>query len=94
KRTQFPLINTFALIVHKVQGLTLPDISLNLDFQMFEKEQVYIAISWCNNWNNVKIKSLSMDAFAVDKSMIKKYERLEAIASTSLPLSRSLQADL
>ncbi|RIA89446.1 hypothetical protein C1645_694349, partial [Glomus cerebriforme] len=80
--------------VHKVQGLTLPDTSLNLDFQIFEKEQVYVAISRCNNWNNVKIKSLSMDAFAVDKSMIKEYERLEAIAFTSLPLSRSLQADL
>jgi DNA replication protein DnaC len=90
-RTQFPLINAFALTVHKVQGLTLPDISLSLDSQMFEKGQAYTAISRCSSWNNVKITSLSMDAFAVDKSMIKEYERLEAKASTPLPLSRSLQ---
>ncbi len=36
-RTQFLLINAFALTVHKIQGLTLPNISLNLDSQMFEK---------------------------------------------------------
>ena len=44
-RIQFPLINAYALTVHKVQGLTLPDISLNLDSQMFEKEQAYVAIT-------------------------------------------------
>src|SRR6266540_6790702 len=36
-RIQFPLINAFALTIHKVQGLILPNISLNLDSQMFEK---------------------------------------------------------
>jgi ATP-dependent exoDNAse (exonuclease V) alpha subunit len=91
-RTQFPLINAFAVTVHKVQGLTLPDISLNLDSQMFERGQAYVAISRCSNWNDVKIRSLSREAFIVDESMIKEYERLEAIASEPLPLSRPLQA--
>jgi hypothetical protein len=58
---------------------------------MFEKGQAYVAISRCNNWSNVKIKSLSREAFAVDKLMIKEYERLESIASQPLPLSRLLQ---
>ena len=44
-RTQFLLINAFALTVHKIQGLTLPNISLNLDSQIFEKRQAYVAIS-------------------------------------------------
>ena len=89
-RTQFPLINAFALTVHKVEGLTLPDITLSLDSQMFEKGQSYTAISRCTNWDNVKIKSLSREAFIVDKSMIKEYERLEVKASEPLPLSRPL----
>ena len=38
-RTQYPIINAHALTVHKVQGLTLPNVSLNLDSQMFEKGQ-------------------------------------------------------
>jgi ATP-dependent exoDNAse (exonuclease V) alpha subunit len=90
-RTQFPLINAFALTVHKVQGITLPCISLNLDSQMFEKGQAYTAISRCSNWNDVKIKSLSREAFKVDTSMIQEYERLERKASEGLPLSRPLQ---
>src|SRR5690242_13032122 len=90
-RTQFPLINAFALTSHKVQASTLPDISLDLNSQMFEKGQAYVAISRCTNWNNVKIKSLSREAFAADKSVIKEYERLETIASQPLPLSRPLQ---
>ena len=90
-RTQFPLINAFALTVHKVQGITLPCISLNLDSQMFEKGQAYTAISRCNNWNDVKIKSLSREAFKVDKSMIQEYERLKRKASEPLPLSRPFQ---
>jgi hypothetical protein len=58
---------------------------------MFEKGQAYVAISRCSNWNDVKIRSLSREAFIVDESMIKEYERLEAIASEPLPLSRPLQ---
>jgi len=90
-RTQYPLINPFAITVHKTQGLTLPDVSLNLDSQMFEKGQAYVALSRCNNWNNIKIRSLSKEAFTVDISMIEEYERLERKASEPLPLSRPLQ---
>jgi ATP-dependent exoDNAse (exonuclease V) alpha subunit len=90
-RTQYPIINAHALTVHKVQGLTLPNVSLNLDSQMFEKGQAYVALSRCNNWNNIKIRSLEKDAFTVDESMIKEYERLEAKASQPLPISRPLQ---
>jgi ATP-dependent DNA helicase PIF1 len=77
--------------VHKTQGLTLPKISLNLDLQMFERGQAYVALSRCSNWDDVKIRSLSMEAFMVDRSVIKEYERLEEKASEPLPLSRSLQ---
>ncbi len=41
-RTQFLLINSFALTVLKVQGITLPDISLNLDSQMLEKGDIAV----------------------------------------------------
>jgi hypothetical protein len=58
---------------------------------MLKKGQVYITISRCKSWDNVKIKSLSREVFIVDKSVIKEYERLETIASKPLPLSRSLQ---
>ncbi|RHZ70774.1 hypothetical protein Glove_267g53 [Diversispora epigaea] len=74
-----------------IQGITLPNVSLNLDAQMFEKGQAYTALSRCCEWDNIKIRSLNREAFAVDESMIKEYERLETVASNPLPLSRSLQ---
>ena len=55
---------------------------------MFEKGQAYVAISRCAKWENVKIKSLNREAFAIDKSMVEEYKRLENIASKPLPLSR------
>jgi hypothetical protein len=50
-----------------------------------------LKISRCNSWDNVKIKSLSREAFKVDDSMIKEYKRLEKKASEPLPLSTPLQ---
>ncbi len=48
-RCQFPLQNAFALTVHKTQGLTLPEVSLSLDNQMFSAGQAYVALSWCSD---------------------------------------------
>lgn len=84
-RTQFPLHNAFALTVHKCQGLTLPDVSLSLDSQIFTSGQAYVSLSRCSKWEDVKINSLSRGAFKVDPSMIKEYERLEEIATRPLP---------
>jgi len=85
-RCQFPLQNSYALTVHKTQGLTLPEVSLFLNDQIFSAGQAYVALSRCPNWSNVHISSLSPSAFITDKSMIQEYERLEQIAATPLPL--------
>jgi len=85
-RCQFPLQNAFALTVHKTQGLTLPEVSLSLDNQIFSAGQAYVALSRCSDWSKVHIASLHPSAFIVDKSMLKEYERLEEIAARPLPL--------
>jgi hypothetical protein len=72
--------------VHKTQGLTLPEISVSLDQQIFSVGQAYVALSCCSNWSNVYIATFYPSAFITDKSMIKEYERLEQKASTPLPL--------
>ena len=46
-RCQFPLQNAFALTVHKTQDLTLLEVYLSLDNQIFSAGQAYIALSWC-----------------------------------------------
>jgi hypothetical protein len=76
-RIQFPLQNCFAMTVHKTQGLTLNEISVNLDEQIFSAGQAYVALSRCPSWNNINIPILLQSAFMVDQEMIKEYERLE-----------------
>jgi hypothetical protein len=85
-RCQFPLQNAFALTVHKTQGLTLPEVSLSLDNQMFAAGQAYTALSRCSDWSKVHIASLHPSAFIVDKSMLEEYKRLEEMAANPLPL--------
>jgi len=85
-RCQFPLQNAFALTVHKTQGLTLPEISLCLDQQIFSVGQAYVILSRCSDWTKVHIASLHLSAFIIDSLIIKEYERLELKAAIPLPL--------
>ena len=83
-RTQFPLQNSFALTVHKTQGLTLPNVTLILDDKIFSAGQAYVAISRCSSWENLSIIALHKDAFITDKSVIEEYRRLQLLAEQSL----------
>jgi len=83
-RTQFPLQNSFALTVHKTQGLTLPNVTLILDDKIFSAGQAYVAISRCSSWENLNIIALHKDAFITDRSVIEEYRRLQLLAEQSL----------
>src|SRR6185312_9650159 len=86
-RTQFPLQNSFALTVHKTQGLTLPKVSLALDSQFFSPGQAYVALSRCPTWDQIQIQSFHKNAFITDTEVLQQYERLEQIASNPLPIT-------
>ena len=48
RRTQFPLFLAYAGIIHKVQGLTIPNTALVLDLvkqKSFNYGQIYVALS-------------------------------------------------
>jgi ATP-dependent exoDNAse (exonuclease V) alpha subunit len=85
-RCQFPLQNCYALTVHKTQGLTLNDISVSLDDQIFSPGQAYVALSRCPNWDNIQIAALSRSAFMTDPTVINEYNRLERVTQNPLPI--------
>jgi len=82
-RTQFPLQNSFALTVHKTQGLTLPRVSIALDKNIFSPGQAYVALSRCPTWENVDISNLDRSAFMVDQDVITEYQRLEDVSKAN-----------
>src|SRR6266542_3350217 len=46
---QFLIQNCYALTIHKIQGLTLNNISVSLNDQIFSSGQAYIALNRCPN---------------------------------------------
>ena len=68
------------MTVHKTQGLTLNNTSINLDDQIFAPGQAYVALSRCPSWDNIQIPTLSKSAFIVDQEMVKEYQCLENLS--------------
>jgi ATP-dependent exoDNAse (exonuclease V) alpha subunit len=83
RRTQFPLLNTFGLTIHKTQGLTLPHATVSFD-TMFAHGQSYVTISRPTSWQNLDITHFNPDSIKADKNMIKEYERLHQEHTTKL----------
>jgi ATP-dependent DNA helicase PIF1 len=83
-RCQLPLQNAFALTIHKVQGLSMPMITVSLDANIFSDGQGYTAISRAGRLEDVCIAALDWSAFKVDQAAVKEYQRLEEVAR-SLP---------
>ncbi|CAH1759302.1 8392_t:CDS:2 [Entrophospora sp. SA101] len=79
-RMSFPIQNFFALTVHKIQALNLPEVSLSLDAQGFVPGQAYVALSHRTSWKMLGLMHLQER----HSSMIKQYEKLEKAASEPL----------
>ena len=85
KRVQFPLTLAWACTVHKVQGLTLPNIvfSFKLNKQRyFNNGQVYVALSRVRTINNLFIDGyISDSSVRADLSTLNEYQRLRLEAN-------------
>ncbi|CAG8719645.1 7333_t:CDS:1, partial [Funneliformis mosseae] len=46
----------------------------------------YTALSRCPSWDHIQIMALDEAAFMVDRDVIIEYDRLEALATTPLPI--------
>ena len=82
KKTQLPLILSWACTVHKVQDLGLTEVVVSFDFEKqksFNQEQIYVALSKISSMNKMySIGLYNKTALKVDKSAKKEYERLRS----------------
>ncbi|EFZ03871.1 P-loop NTPase superfamily protein [Metarhizium robertsii ARSEF 23] len=80
KRVQLPIINAFALTIHKVQGLSLPDVTVALNSNIFSDGQAYAALSRGKDLEHLYLTHCDLEAIKADPEAIAEYERLEAKA--------------
>ncbi|KID83911.1 DNA helicase PIF1, ATP-dependent [Metarhizium guizhouense ARSEF 977] len=80
KRVQLPIINAFALTIHKVQGLSLPAVTVALNSNVFSDGQAYVALSRGKDLEQVYLTHCDLEAIKADPEAIAEYERLEAKA--------------
>jgi ATP-dependent DNA helicase PIF1 len=59
--TQIPLIKAWALTIHKMQGATLESAEMDIGKSIFEKGQVYVALSRVKSLEGLYIKSLAVN---------------------------------
>ena len=78
-RSQLPIINAYALTVHKTQSLTLNSIAVSLDSTMFAQGHGYTALSRVSEFKEVRIIALCKEAFKVDPEAVGEYERLKKV---------------
>uniref|UniRef100_K3ZZS1 DNA helicase Pif1-like 2B domain-containing protein n=1 Tax=Setaria italica TaxID=4555 RepID=K3ZZS1_SETIT len=77
KRKQFPIRLSFAMMVNKSQGQTIPNVGVYLPAPVFSHGQLYVAMSRATARTNIKILALPPNAEA-DEEHTKRKEKKKA----------------
>ncbi|RCV33104.1 hypothetical protein SETIT_7G056000v2 [Setaria italica] len=72
KRKQFPIRLSFAMMVNKLQGQTIPNVGVYLPALLFSHGQLYVAMSRATTRMNIKILALPPNAEAEEEEAKKK----------------------
>ena len=76
--TQLPFRLAWAVTIHKAQGLTLENVTIDLDRGTFESGQAYVALSRCRTMEGLSLsRPLRVDDIKPDKSIIEFYSHLD-----------------
>lgn len=75
-RSQFPISLAWALTIHKVQGLSLDSILIDIGSSLFEEGMAYVALSRARLLKNVFIVELDTTKLSCSNECIREYNRL------------------
>ena len=88
ERTQYPLRLAYGITIHKSQGMTLDKLVVDCS-RIFERGQVYVAMSRVRTIDGLYIKSFSKDKVMVDEKVAKFYLELQEVGDVE-PVNRTL----
>jgi ATP-dependent DNA helicase PIF1 len=63
KRKQFPIRLSFAMMINKAQGQTIPNVGIFLPDAVFSHDQLYVALSRATAKQNVKVLAYPADHY-------------------------------
>ena len=92
-RRQFPLVLAWATTIHKVQGLTMDQIVVNMKGSAFTAGQAYVAFSRVKTLDGLFIKNFNPASIKVNSSVVSEMERLTSeklLPSLPIPQVTSL----
>jgi ATP-dependent DNA helicase PIF1 len=73
---QIPLILSWAITIHKAQGITLDEACINIGSSVFEYGQTYVALSRVSSLQGLYIKALDISKIRANPKVIEFYKRL------------------
>ncbi len=83
-RQQLSLQNAFALTIHKIQGLTLPHVTISINNTIFAEVQVYVTMSCTTSWENLHILNFNHNYLKPLKAALEEYKKLNIINKNGL----------
>ena len=78
-RVQFPLILSWACTIHKVQGISLNTVVLDLGSSVFEYGMAYVALSRVTSSSGLILMKLDPTKIKASDPVLEEYERLREI---------------
>lgn len=73
---QIPLILSWAITIHKAQGITLDEAMINIGSSVFEYGQTYVALSRLRSQDGLYIKALDISKIKANPKVIEYYRLL------------------
>ena len=73
---QIPLILSWAITIHKAQGITLDEACINIGSSVFEYGQTYVALSRIKTLDGLYIKSLDISKIKANPKVIAFYKNI------------------
>lgn len=72
----FPLIPSWACTIHKVQGMTLSQVSIDLGSSVFQNGMGYVALSRVQNSEGLRITAFSPSVIKPSDEVLQEYDNL------------------